>query len=334
MTKLTLITGGAGFIGSHLAFRLSARGQNVVICDWLGDGEKWRNLRDVSAWDFIEPSNLSCFLEAHAAQIETIFHLGAISATTETNGDKLVENNIRLSIDLWSWRARHNVRFIYASSAAVYGNGTQGFNDDWSIKALEQLSPLNAYGWSKLFVDKRFALEVANNGLAPPQWVGLRFFNVFGARERHKASMQSVLSQIIPKILVGDPVRLFRSHNPAFEDGGQRRDFIYIEDCLDVIDWLLSKPKVSGIFNIGTGVARSFSDLVKAAYDTLGVTAKIEFIDTPPAIREKYQYFTEAKISSLRAAGCEHRFLPLENSVKDCVKSWLEHNEGSNNVWG
>lgn len=325
MTKYAVITGGAGFIGSHLAARLAGRGQKVVICDWLGDGEKWRNVRDISAWDFIAPSSLFAFLEAHPDEIETIFHLGAISATTETDGDKLVESNIRLSIDLWNWCVHHGVPFIYASSAAVYGDGTHGFNDDWSLNALERLSPLNPYGWSKLFVDKKFSLEIANGRQRPPQWVGLRFFNVFGVRERHKASMQSVVSQIIPQILADEPVRLFRSHNPAYGDGGQMRDFIYIEDCLDIIDWLVANPEVSGIFNLGTGVARSFSELVHATYEALGKTPKIEFVDTPLAIREKYQYFTEASIKSLRAVGCEHEFLTLEDGVNDCVKNWLEH---------
>lgn len=320
---LTLITGGAGFIGSNMVHALAAEGRRVVVCDWLETGDKWRNLAAADLHDIIPPPALPAYLDRHADAIEAIVHMGAISATTERDGDKLVESNIRLSLDLWSWCATHQARFIYASSAAVYGDGAQGFDDDWSPAALARLKPLNGYGWSKLMLDKRIARDIHEGRPAPAHWAGLRFFNVYGPNEYHKGSMRSVVHQIVPKIVAGEPVTLFRSHNPAYPDGGQLRDFIHVSDCVAVMRWLLTAPSANGIFNLGVGKARSFKDLALAAYAAIGQDPAIEYVDTPLAIRDKYQYFTEARMERLRAAGCGHNFNSLEDGVGAYIRDHL-----------
>lgn len=325
MAQVTvLITGGAGFIGSNIAEALARQGWRVIISDWLEQGEKWKNLNDITVTDFLLPPELPAYLERHGGDLDAVIHMGAISATTETNVDKLVSNNIRLSLDLWDFCTRACIPFLYASSAATYGDGEQGFVDDWSSTALERLRPLNAYGWSKLVVDRRIAQDVEAGRSTPPQWVGLRFFNVYGQREEHKANMRSVISQLIPCILAGKTVTLFRSHNPSYEDGGQLRDFVHVSDCVAVILWLLEHPQVSGGFNLGTGNARSFLDLAKAAFAALDQEPRIDYVDTPEAIRAKYQYFTEADLTRLRAAGCGHSFHSLEVGVANYVQNWVQ----------
>lgn len=321
-TKTCLVTGGAGFIGANIVTALAQRGWRVVVSDWLETGEKWKNLDDVTVSDYILPPELPALLARGG--IDAVIHMGAISATTETDVDKLVTNNIRLSLDLWAFCAEVEIPFLYASSAATYGDGDQGFNDDPSRTALERLRPLNAYGWSKLAVDRRIAQDIALGRPAPPQWAGLRFFNVYGPREEHKGSMRSVVSQITPRILAGEEIKLFRSHNPAYEDGGQLRDFVHVDDCVAVILWLLDNPRASGLFNLGTGQARSFLDLARSAFAALDAEPRIAFIDTPEAIRAKYQYFTEANMARLRAAGCEHKFKSLEDGVSAYVQSWVQ----------
>jgi ADP-L-glycero-D-manno-heptose 6-epimerase len=322
--KTCLITGGAGFIGSNVAVALAQKGWRVVVSDWFEDGNKWNNLHDATITDFLQPPELPAFLEREGGTLDTVIHMGAISATTETDVDALVTNNIRLTLDLWEFCTRADVPFIYASSAATYGDGEQGFTDDWSSAALLQLRPLNAYGWSKLAVDRRIVQDVEARRPVPPQWVGLKFFNVYGPREEHKGSMRSVISQFTPRILAGETVNLFRSHNPAYEDGGQLRDFVHVDDCVAVILWLLDTPEVSGIFNLGTGKARSFLDLTNACFAALNQEPRICFIDTPDAIRAKYQYFTEANMTALRAAGYGAGFKSLEDGVMDYVRSWVQ----------
>lgn len=321
--KCILVTGGAGFIGSNVALALARRGWRVAISDWLETGDKWRNVEDVDLFDIVPPPKLPAFLQRHAERLEAIVHMGAISATTESDVDRLVENNIRLSVDLWEWCARNGASFLYASSAAVYGDGAQGFDDDCSVEHLAALRPLNPYGWSKLAVDRRFVRDVTEHDTAPPHWAGLRLFNVYGPREEHKGSMRSVVSQIIPRVIAGERVRLFRSHNNNYADGGQLRDFICVDDCVSVILWLLEHRNVNGIFNLGTGKARSYLDLATAVFTALGRGPVIEYIDTPVEIRSRYQYFTEARMERLRNAGFLQEFTPLEDGVTSYVGEWV-----------
>ena len=319
-----VVTGGAGFIGSNIVWALEARGaQKIVVADRLRDGCKWKNIAKRALYDIIHPDNLFDFLEANSSNVEAIFHMGAISATTETDGDKIVENNFRLSLDLWKWCTAHHVRFIYASSAATYGGGENGFVDDVDLAAQAKLRPLNPYGWSKLAFDRRVLQAMANGEAHPPQWAGLKFFNVYGPNEYHKGSMQSVVSHVFPVAEKGETAKLFQSHHPDYEDGGQMRDFVSIDDCVDVMMWLLDNEKVSGLFNCGTGQARPFKDLAAAVYDALGQEPKIEYIPTPEHLRDKYQYFTQADMSKLREAGYDKPFTSLEEGVRAYVQDYL-----------
>ncbi|MBI1380759.1 MAG: ADP-glyceromanno-heptose 6-epimerase [Planctomycetaceae bacterium] len=322
---MILVTGGAGFIGSNLVAALQERTrQDIAISDRLRDGDKWRNIAKRELADVVRPERLGDFLERHAGEIEVIFHLGAISATTETDADRIVENNLRLSLDLWRWCAAHNTRLIYASSAATYGDGAQGFDDDGSTEALSGLRPLNPYGWSKHAFDRRVARLVLEERPAPRQWAGLKFFNVYGPNEYHKGEMKSVVAKIHPRAKAGEPAVLFRSHRPDFTDGGQSRDFVWVGDCVDVMIWLYEHPRVDGLFNLGSGKARSFKDLASAVFTALGKEPRIEYVDTPLAIRDKYQYFTEARLERLRAAGYQAEMTSLEEGVRRYVQDYLE----------
>lgn len=319
-----VVTGGAGFIGSNIVAALEARGeQEIVISDRLRTNEKWRNLSKRELADIVPPDHLFPFLEGHKSQIKAIFHMGAISSTTETDADLIISTNFSLSLALWTWCARNQVRLIYASSAATYGDGSMGFDDDGSVQGLAKLRPLNAYGWSKLLFDRRVARLVAGGKPTPPQWAGLKFFNVYGPNEGHKGSQKSVVAQIFPQAVLGNPAHLFRSHNPEYPDGGQMRDFVWVGDCVDVMIWLLDTPQVSGIFNLGTGAARAFKDLAEAIYIALGKEPYIKYVPTPQEIRNKYQYFTEAKMARLRAAGYNRPFTPLEEGVRRYVQDYL-----------
>ncbi len=319
-----VITGGAGFIGSNVAAALEARGAGpLVIVDRLRDGDKWRNLAKRTLHDIVHPDNVHSFLKANAHAVKGIVHMGAISATTETDADRVIENNFRLSRDLWLWSAEQDIPYIYASSAATYGDGAEGFDDDMSPEALNRLRPLNPYGWSKLLFDKWVAQELAAGHARPEQWAGLRFFNVYGANEYHKGRMASVVSQIQPLAAKAETCRLFKSHHPDYEDGGQLRDFVAVDDCVNVICWLLETPSVSGLFNLGTGKARSFADLARAVYAAMGRDFKVEYVPTPEDIRDKYQYFTEANMSRLRDAGYTGQFTSLEDGVGRYVRDFL-----------
>ena len=318
---LILVTGGAGFIGSHVAGSLAAAGARVVVSDLLRSGEKWRNIAAVQIHDLVRPDALFEWLGRHRDQVTAIVHMGAISSTTETNVDRFVTNNIRLTLDLWEWCSANAVRFIYASSAATYGDGTAGFRDDESPAALALLRPLNAYGWSKHFVDRRLIDDVIHGRPSPPQWAGLKFFNVYGPNEAHKGVMQSVVSKVYPLVMAGGTVELFKSHDPRYRDGGQLRDFVYVKDCVATVTWLLQNPAVRGLFNVGTGVARSFLDLVEQVGAAVGRKANIRFIDIPSQLRDKYQYFTQADMSKLRATGFDQPFHSLEEGVRGYVQS-------------
>ncbi|MBI1249921.1 MAG: ADP-glyceromanno-heptose 6-epimerase [Alphaproteobacteria bacterium] len=322
---LILVTGGAGFIGSNIAARLAQRSDcDVAVCDWMGsdaDG-KWRNLAKHAIADIIDPDALEPFLAARAKDIEAIVHMGAISSTTETDVDLIVERNIRFSQRLWRWCAQVRKPLIYASSAATYGDGAQGFVDDNSLEAVNALRPLNAYGWSKKAFDV-FALRSAARGHAPPAWSGLRFFNVYGPGEGHKGGQKSVVAHMFPRVQAGEPVRLFRSHHPDYPDGGQLRDFVYVRDCVDVVEWLLESGQSGGVINVGTGKARTFADLARALFNAFGAPENIAFVDTPEAIREKYQYFTEADMNRLRGHGYARQFTTIESGVADYAQRYL-----------
>ena len=318
-----LVTGGAGFIGSNLVAHLAERGETVVVSDWLGQDERWRNLVHHELADVIAPEALSAWLARAGASLQAVVHMGAISTTTETDVDRLVHHNIRLTLDLLQWCTEHRKRFLYASSAATYGDGSAGFDDDGSCAGLARLRPLNAYGWSKQLVDRRIARLAAAGLPLPPQWVGLKFFNVYGPNEYHKGSMQSVVARNFALARSGEPLRLFRSYRTDYPDGGQRRDFIYVRDCVQVIAWLLEHPQVSGLFNVGSGQARSWLDLADALFAACGRTRYVEFIDMPPELIEKYQYFTEARMQRLRAAGYQQPFTSLEQGVADYVQRYL-----------
>ena len=320
---MILVTGGAGFIGSNIVARLSADGHDVAIADRLGNDDKWRNIAKHQLVDIVLPEETNNWIERHARDIAGIVHMGAISSTTETDVDLILSQNYHLSRTLWTLCAQQGVPFIYASSAATYGDGALGFDDDASPKALAALRPMNPYGWSKLLFDQFVARQVARTLPCPPQHVGLRFFNVYGPNEYHKGSMQSVLAHMFPAARDRQPVTLFRSHNPAWPDGGQKRDFIHVRDCADVVSWLLENPQVNGLFNVGTGKARSFNDLAHALFAALGHEASIRYIDTPEAIRARYQYFTEARMDRLRAAGYTRPFTALEEGTADYVRRFL-----------
>ena len=318
---LILVTGGAGFIGSHVVADLAEAGRRVVVADLLRSERKWRNLAAAAVYDIIRPDALGPWLEHNAETIAAIIHMAAVSTTTEPDVDRYVAANIRLTLDLWQWCAAHRTRFIYASSAATYGDGAAGFADDDSPAGLARLQPLNPYGWSKHIVDRRIIDDVTRHQPTPPQWAGLKFFNVYGAHETHKGPMQSMVAKLAPIIGAGRPVSLFRSHNPRYGDGGQLRDFVYVKDCAAVVRWLLHNPRINGIYNVGTGEARSFLDLALAVYAKMGREPDIRFIDTPEALRAQYQYFTQAEIGKLRGAGFNAPFHSLESGIADCIDS-------------
>ena len=320
-----VVTGGAGFIGSNIVWGLEERGFGpIVVIDRLGDQSKWRNLAKRELADVIPPECTLEFLDANATAIDVVIHMGAISSTTETDVDLIMHNNFRLSLDLWQWCTVHHARLIYASSAATYGDGSRGFDDDGSVEALAAHRPMNPYGWSKHLFDRRVAHMTADDNPRPPQWIGLKFFNVYGPNEYHKGRMQSVVAQIYPVAQQGGAARLFKSHHPDYEDGGQIRDFIWVGDCVDLVAWLIDHPKVNGLFNCGSGDARSFVSLAGAVYAALDLAPSIEYIDTPEEIREKYQYFTEAKMDRLRAVGYDKPMTSLEEGVRKYVCGFLD----------
>jgi len=326
---MIIITGGAGFIGSNLVAALENKGlRDLVVCDWLGDGDKWRNIGKRELRDIIKPERLFEYLEGHESEVTAIFHMGAISSTTERDADLIIESNFYLTRQLWKWCAAHNVRFIYASSAATYGDGSAGFVDDEAPEALAKLKPLNPYGWSKQVFDRRIARIVhgAEDGpreAVPPQWAGLKFFNVYGPNEYHKDEQMSVICKLYPQVTAGAAAKLFKSHHPDYKDGGQMRDFVYVDDCVDVMCWLYDNPDVSGLFNVGSGQGRSFSDLAKAVFSAAGKPEKISYIDMPQQLRDKYQYFTQADMSKLRARGYDRPFTPLEEGVRRYVQDFM-----------
>jgi len=327
-----LVTGGAGFIGSNLVAALVGRGAEVMVVDRLRGGEtdavsgreKWRNIAKHGIAGILPPEELEdWWTDAEDEDIEAVIHLGAISATTALDGDLVAATNFTLPIWLWAACAERGVPFIYASSAATYGDGALGFEDDMRAEALAALRPLNLYGWSKLAFDRRAADMLARGAPAPPQWAGLRFFNVYGPNEYHKGRMASVVFHKFNEVAGGGAARLFRSDREGIADGEQKRDFVHVDDCVAVMLWLLDNPGVSGLFNVGSGRARSFLDLVRAMFAGMGQPERIEFVDMPGDLRGKYQYFTEAPLNRLRAAGYDRPMTALEDGVARYVRDFL-----------
>lgn len=326
---MIVVTGGAGFIGSNLVAALEENGiSDIVVCDILGNEDKWRNIGNREIRDFVAPPNLFTYLEQQAAEIDMVFHLGAISSTTEQDADMIINNNFMLSRELWRWCAQNDVRFLYASSYSVYGNGDTeiGFRDEADPESLAKLKPLNAYGWSKNVFDRRVARIVHSKSKSdpiPPQWVGLRMFNTYGPNEYHKGEHMSVVSKLYPQVAAGAAARLFKSYHPKYEDGGQIRDFIWVQDCVDVMLWFYKNKDKSGLYNLGTGKGRSFNDMAKAVFKACDKPPKISYVDMPNSLKQKYQYYTEADVSKLREAGYTKEFTSLEDGIRQYVENYL-----------
>jgi len=277
---MLLVTGGAGFIGSNMVAGLNEAGRSdIVVNDLLGQDGKWRNLRKRRLADVVPPGELFAWLDGR--KLDAVIHLGAISDTTARDGELVFATNFRLSLKLLDWCAETRTPFVYASSAATYGDGSAGFVDDWSLAALTRLQPMNLYGWSKHLFDQVVAERHARKQKLPPQWAGLKFFNVFGPNEYHKGEMMSLLAKRFDDGKAGRPIRLFKSHREGIADGDQRRDFIYVDDAVAVMRWLLDTPDVCGIFNVGTGHARSFREMMLAMFAALGCEPSIEYVDMP-----------------------------------------------------
>ncbi len=312
MKKPIVVTGAAGFIGRNVVAELNARGHDdLILVDHLGTDEKWKNLIGLQYEDLLSPAQ---YLEKLPAA-SGIIHLGACSATTEKNADYLLENNYRYTRTLAEHCVTNKTRFIYASSAATYGDGSQGYSDADDVTPT--LMPLNMYGYSKHMFD----LWAMRRGLLK-QIVGLKYFNVFGPYEDHKAEMRSVVQRSYHQIKDVGEVKLFRSYRKDYADGEQKRDFIYVRDVVNITLWFLDNTK-AGLFNCGTGQARTWKDLAKAAFAAMGKKPKIQFIDMPPGLAEKYQYFTQAEMNKLRSAGYAKPFTSLEDGVKDYVQTYL-----------
>jgi ADP-L-glycero-D-manno-heptose 6-epimerase len=320
-----LVTGGAGFIGSNIVAALNAHSSNpVVVCDRLRQGQKWRNIAKRELADVISPDEVFEALDHWRHSVAAVIHMGAVTSTTECDADRMIETNFRFSMRLWTWCAEARAPFIYASSAATYGDGSRGFDDIATREGLARYRPLNVYGWSKHLFDRWIAGQIAQGSPPPPQWVGLKFFNVYGPNEYHKGPQGSVIQRLYPEIKAGRPARLFRSHHPDYADGGQMRDFVWVDDCVAVVLWLLQRPDVSGLFNVGSGQARSFADLAAAVFRALGREPIIEYIPMPDAIRDQYQYFTEARLDRLRRAGYSAPSTSLEDGVAAYVQRFLD----------
>jgi ADP-L-glycero-D-manno-heptose 6-epimerase len=321
-----VITGGAGFIGSNIAAALDAVGADIVVSDQLGSNDlKWRNIAKRRLLDLVPPDTTSAFLDARRGKISGVVHMGAISTTTETDIDAIVRNNIRLSIDVWTYCARENIPFVYASSAATYGDGREGFLDRFDDDCLSRLRPLNAYGWSKNMFD-RWVLRTTQTGEPTPyRWAGLKFFNVYGPNEYHKGDQRSVAVKLHAQIRERRRVCLFRSEDPKYEDGGQLRDFVWVEDCVRAALWALQDPTAPpGLYNVGSGTARSFLDMAKIVFNEMGVEPSIEFVGLPAYLRGKYQYYTCADMRKVRAAGFAGASTTLEDGLRRYVHDYLE----------
>jgi len=320
---MIIVTGGAGFIGSALIAALNKRKiTDILVVDQIGTDQRWKNLRNLSFADYVEKDDfLEMVIEDKVpGPVEAVFHLGACSSTTETDASYLIKNNYEYSKLLAQWTQNWqggNIRFIYASSAATYGDGSAGFSDDED--KLEDLRPLNMYGYSKHLFD----LWARRTGLLK-KIVGLKYFNVFGPNEYHKADMRSFVLKAFEQINATGKVRLFKSYKSEYADGEQLRDFLYVKDAVDMTLFFFDNPKMTSLFNIGSGIARSWNDLVKAVFAALNKKPNIEYIDMPESIRNQYQYYTCADILKLRTAGYKKQITSLEAVIKDYVQNYLQ----------
>lgn len=319
-----IVTGGAGFIGSNVVRALNARGeQDVVIVDELGTSEKWKNLRGLQYEDLLHKDAFrTAFHDGAFKDVDAVFHLGACSATTERDADFLADNNYQYTRELCEWCLQEDIRFIYASSAATYGDGSRGYSDEDAVTPT--LHPLNMYGYSKHMFD----LWALKHGLFR-SIVGLKYFNVYGPGEAHKGDMRSVVHKAFEKITEEGRMGLFKSYRPDYEDGEQLRDFIYVKDAVDVTLHFLDHRDVSGLFNCGTGKSRTWLDLTRAVFAAMGKDPNIDFIDMPEHLQGKYQYFTEADAAKLRRAGCTQEFMSLEDGIRDYVQNFLVFEDGA-----
>lgn len=331
---MIIVTGGAGFIGSNILAALEREMRNgerafddLVVVDRLRNGDKWRNIAKRELAEVVAPERLPEFLAANVSEIDAIVHMGAISATTERDVDLIAESNIRLTRTLWDFCRDEEKRLIFASSAATYGGGELGFDDRDDLDYLNALRPLNAYGWSKAFIDRKIARDVSLDRKTPKQFVGLKFFNVYGPNEYHKGGQKSVVAHLYPLVERDEETLLFKSHNPDYRDGEQLRDFVWVGDVANVVLWALDNPSVSGLFNVGSGEARSFYDLAKATWIAAGKTPKIGFKDMPEELRGKYQYYTKANMEKLRAAGYDKPSTSLEEGVRIYVQEFLSRED-------
>ncbi len=317
---MIIVTGGAGFIGSAIVWRLNRRGEeNIIIVDELAESEKWKNLVALRYSDYLDKQDFITKLEngSFGNQIDAIFHMGACSSTTEKNAGYLMENNYRYTLRLAQWHKAHRkCRFVYASSAATYGNGEQGYKDDED--ELLKLKPMNMYGYSK----HRFDCYAKQKG-----WftgiVGLKYFNVFGPNENHKGDMRSVIHKAYPGVRDKGEISLFKSYRNGYADGEQQRDFLYIKDAVEMTLCFLDKPEVNGLFNVGTGIARSWNDVAEAMFKAVNKKGTIVYIPMPEVLRDKYQYYTCADMQKLQDAGCDHNCMQLNDAVEDYLCNYL-----------
>jgi len=313
---MIVVTGAAGFIGSCIVSKLNRQGENDILAvDVLRKNDKWKNLRNLNFYDYLDRGQLMDYLESHSG-IEAVIHMGACSATTEADTNYLMENNYRYTLKLAEYCIKNEIRFIYASSAATYGDGSVGYSDDET--GLRKLQPMNMYGYSKHAFDLKALREGWLNKI-----VGLKFFNVYGPNEYHKGDMVSVVYKAFNQISETGYVNLFKSHRNDFGDGEQKRDFVYVMDAVDVVLFFLKNQDKSGIFNVGTGKARMFKDLVSATFSAMNLKPNIKYIDMPVDIRDRYQYFTEAEMDKIQTAGYNLQPYNLEDGIKDYVKNYL-----------
>ena len=316
-----LVTGGAGFIGSNYVNSLDYNNERIYICDYLKDNDQWVNLKNVNVEEVISPNNLSKWLKNNI-NIDGIIHMGAISSTTEKNADLLLSSNFEFSKLLWRYACNNSIPFVYASSAAVYGNGENGYND--SDELTQKLNPLNAYGWSKLLFDK-WVLKENKLKNRPPIWAGLRFFNVYGPREKHKGEMRSLVTKSFDNIKdLNTVISLFKSYKSEYKDGDQKRDFVYVKDCIEIIEWFSNGYGQNGIFNVGSGKASTWNSLANNVYSCMGVKSNIKYIEIPNNIKDQYQYFTEADISKLEASGWNKQFHDLSSGISDYYINFIK----------
>jgi ADP-L-glycero-D-manno-heptose 6-epimerase len=316
---MIVVTGAAGFIGSNIVAALNEHGRDdLIVCDWLRQDLRWLNLRKRTFRDLVAPEQLLAQL-AHTRP-EAILHMGANSSTTTNDGDALMRVNFKFTLDLIDYCAREGVKLIYASSAATYGDGENGFDDDGSLAALKKLRPLNLYGWSKHLIDKIVAERREKSLPLPPKCIGLKYFNVYGQNEYHKGEMVSVVGKNYARAAAGEAVDLFMSHRDGYGDGEQSRDFVYVDDAVAVTLWLMDNGPAHGVFNVGTGAAASFRALIEALFSAVGREPNIRYVPMPETLRDRYQYFSCAPLGSLRAAGYQGAFAPVEEGVARYVR--------------